>query len=261
MAKLHQVIALERGVESESERELKQVQVIIGVGGDKDPLTGTEKTYETVVEGGDEFPPVSRKVQVTVPDLLEVVQTALTRLFDVKYTREYANTFAVADVVVDGEVLLERVPAGYLLFLETQIGKLVSGLVDRLPVLSATADWEDDPALPRGVRRAAPHKTHRAARVKQVHVLAKNEVVDGKPFPGKFEPYETEKVVGYWTEVKTSGQLYVRDVQAMHRRGVQLLQAVRFAREEANTADVEEKHAGEAVLGYIFGTTAAAAGE
>jgi len=189
-----------------------------------------------------------------VPDLLELTKASLVRLFDVKYTREFANTFARADVVLDGETLLEGVPAGYLLFLETQIAALVKDLVDKLPQLNPATTWDDDDALPRGVRRAAPRKTHRAERVKQVQVLSPNQVIDGKPFPGNFQPYETEQIVGYWTEVKTSGQLPAREVQEMHRRGMKLLEAVRYAREQANTAEVEDKTAGEKVLGYLFGT-------
>lgn len=254
MAKLHQVIAIERGVASESESELAKVRKVIAVGGEQDPLTGSERTYEPVAEDGEQFPPTSRRVQVTVPDLLEVAKNALARLFDVKYTREYANTFARADIVVDGETLLTDVPAGYLLFLETQVAALVSGLIDKLPQLNPAVEWSDDPALPRGVRRAAPRKTHRAERVRQVHVLSPNQVIDGKPFAGNFQPYETEKIIGYWTEVRTSGQLPAREVQEMHRRGMKLLEAVRFAREQANTTDVEDKHAGEVMLGYVFGT-------
>jgi hypothetical protein len=172
----------------------------------------------------------------------------------VKYTREFANTYARADVVLDGEVLLADVPAGYLLFLETQVAALVKDLVDKLPQLNPATTWDDDPALPKGVRKAAPRKTHRAERVRQVQVLSPNQVIDGKPFSGNFQPYETEKIVGYWTEVKTSGQLPAREVQEMHRRGMKLLEAVRFAREQANTAEVEDKQAGEAVLDYVFGT-------
>lgn len=252
--KLHQVIAIERGVAAESERELSALKKVIAVGGDQDPLTGTERVYETAVDGGEQFPPVSRRVQATVPDLLELTKTSLVRLFDVKYTREFANTFARADVVLDGDVLLTDVPAGYLLFLETQIAALVKDLVDKLPQLNPATVWDDDDALPRGVRRAAPKRTHRAERVNQVQVLSPNQVIDGKPFPGNFRPYETEKIVGYWTEVRTSGQLPAREVQEMHRRGMKLLEAVRFAREQANTADVEDKQAGEKVLGYLFGT-------
>ena len=252
--KLHQIVAIERGVEAESQRELGQVKKILAIGGEQDPLTGTERVYETAVDGGEQFPPVSRRVQATVPDLLELTSKSLTRLFDVKYTREFANTYARADVVLDGETLLTDVPAGYLLFLETNIASLVKELVDKLPQLNPATTWDDDPALPQGVRKAAPRKTHRAERVRQVQVLSPNQVIDGKPFSGNFQPYETEKIVGYWTEIKTSGQLPARDVQEMHRRGMKLLEAVRFAREQANTAEVEDKEAGGKVLGYLFGT-------
>jgi hypothetical protein len=256
--KLHQVIAIARGVAAESERDLGQVLSIIAVGGESDPLTGTERVYDPVEADGEQFPPVSRRVQVTIPELLELTQKSLTRLFDVQYTREFGNTFARADVVLDGVTLLSDVPAGYLLFLETQIAMLVSKLVDKLPQLNPAVAWDDadDPTLPRGVRKAAPRKTHRAGRVKQVQVLSPNMVIDNKSFPGNFVPYETEKVVGYWTEVRTSGQLPAREVQEMHRRGMKLLEAVRFAREQANTAEVEDKQAGDVVLGYLFGTGA-----
>jgi hypothetical protein len=254
-ARLHQIIPVERGVATEYTRRLAEVVHILSIGGDKDPLTGLIRTYRPREENGVELPAEFRKVQITVPELLTALQTTMARLFDLKFTREYANCSARADVVLpDGTPLLTDVPAGYLLFLENQISDLITKLIDRLPVLDAAEEWHsDDPALPAGVWASTPRERERSEQVPQVQVLSPNQVIDGKAFEGKFQPYTTQAVVGYWTQTKQSGQLQVRTVQAIRARAVTLLEAVKVAREGANSLEVTDREAGNAVLGYIFG--------
>ena len=50
--RLHQVIAIERGVVADTEKRMAQVRHVLAVGGDKDPLTGISRTYES--RQGDE---------------------------------------------------------------------------------------------------------------------------------------------------------------------------------------------------------------
>ena len=202
-----------------------------------------------------EYPPQYRKVQITVAEILQVAQESLIRLFDVKFTREFADCTARANVVVDGLPLLDDVPAGYLLFLETKLEELIK-LIGKLPVLNPADDWHDnrtDPALPDGVYATSPQETIRAEPVRQVQVLVPNQVIDGKPFEGKFVPYETQDVVGYWSQIKMSGELPASVAQAVRARAVKLLEAVKYARESANTMDVTDRQAGAVVLGYVFG--------
>lgn len=249
--RLHQIIAVERGVVADTEKRMAQVRHVLAVGGDKDPLTGISRTYESRQgDEGDRLPPESRKVQVTVAELLEMARDQLTRLFDLKFTREFANCSARADIKVDGATLVEDVPAGYLLFLEAQLTQLIAQTIDKLPSLSTAEDWRnEDPALPDGVWKSASRQTERTKKVPQVQVL-----YDATPeHPAQVRPYETDTIEGYWTVVKFSGQLPVRDVQAMRARAVKLLEAVRFAREHANSLEVTDRTAGEAVLGYVLG--------
>ena len=89
--------------------------------------------------------------------------------------------------------------------------------------------------------------------VRQVQELVPNQVIDGKAFEGKFVPYETQDVVGYWSQIKMSGELPASVVQAVRARAVKLLEAVKYARESANTMDVTDRQAGAVVLGYVFG--------
>ena len=51
--------------------------------------------------------------------------------------------------------------------------------------------------------------------------------------------------VGYWTTVKFSGALPARRVNELLDRIERLQQAVKFAREEANAAEVADQRAGD----------------
>ena len=251
-AYLHQVIAVERGVEADSKRSIAEIQRVLSVGGDGDPLTGLNRTHRPRGEDDPQLPAETRKVQFTVADLLASAQKALTRLYDLKLTREAGNAAARADVIVDGEVLLADVPLGYLLFLEGRIAELISGLADKLPVLDPAEDWHDsrtDASLPRGVWASAPRETTSKTRKVQVQVL-----YDATPeHPAQVRPYETDLVTGYWTLIKFSGQLPARTVQEIRERAVKVLEAVRSARELANTLEVANREAGQVILGHIFG--------
>lgn len=251
---LHQVIAAERGAIAESEKKLAEVKHILAIGGERNPLTGLTRTYQPRAEDGDELPPERRNVQLTVPELLTYARTELARLFDVKYAREQGNTEAKADVVIDGTPLLRDVPAGYLLFLENQVTQLIA-LIEKLPTLDPAEEWHDsttDPALPENIFATTARQTARPAKVRQVQVISPNQVIDGKPFPGTFQPYDTDKIVGDWTMIRFSGELRVQAAQEMRARAVRVLDAVRKAREQANRLEItQDQHPGDAVLGYI----------
>jgi len=251
MTQLHQVIAIERGVVADTDGHLAKVRHVLAIGGDNDPLTGISREYESRRGAdGDQLPPQSRRVQLTVADLLQTVQQHLTRLFDLKFTREYANCSARADIVLpDGNTLVKDVPAGYLLFLEAQLAQLI-GLIERLPELNPALEWSnDDPALPEGQWKSAARRTERTKKVPQVQVL----YAATTEHPAQVRTYETDIIEGYWTEVRFSGQLPAREIQAMRARATEVLQAVRFAREKANTIDVTDRKAGDALLGYVLG--------
>lgn len=253
---LHQIIAVERGVEADAKRGLAEITRVLAVGGDSDPLTGITRTYRPREEGGVQRPAEARRVQVTAADLLAGAQKSLTRLFDLKFTREYTNCYARADVIVDGETLLSDVPAGYLLFLEGRLADLVKELIDRLPVLDQAEDWHDyreDPSLPAGVWASAPRETTSSQKVPQVQVLAPAT----KEHPAQVRPYETDVIGGYWTQVKLSGQLPAHVVQEIRGRATRLLEAVRYARELANTEEARDREAGAKVLGFVLGDAVA----
>jgi len=252
MTALHQVIAIERGVVADTDQHLAKIRHVLAIGGDNDPLTGISRTYESRRgDEGDQLPPQNRKVQITARELVDSAREHLTRLLDLKFTREYANCSARADITLkDGTVLVRDVPAWYLLFLEAQLGQLITQLIERLPELDPAQEWSDaGPALQAGVWKSAPRQAERTKKVPQVQVL-----YEATPeHPAQVRTYESDVIEGYWTTVRFSGQLPAKDIQAMRARATEVLHAVKFAREQANALVVQDRQAGDALLGYVLG--------
>ncbi|MFF5444082.1 hypothetical protein [Streptomyces sp. NPDC012888] len=242
MPKLNQIIAVEKGVKSKSLQELSQAHHDV-----QKPalLAGIARTYQPKDEEGEQLPPESTRVQVKAEDVLRDMAGTLTRLFDVTATKDWANRTAAADVVVDGTVLLAQVPVPYLLFLEKQLTDL-HAFVRKLPVLDAAEAWSPDPST--DCWKTDPVRTIRTKKVPRNHVKA--EATD--KHPAQVEVYYEDVPVGYWTTVKFSGALPARRVNELVDRVERLQQAVKFAREEANAAEVTDQRVGDAVFGYLF---------
>ncbi|WP_443608529.1 DUF7873 family protein [Actinomadura violacea] len=66
------------------------------------------------------------------------------------------------------------------------------------------------------------------------------------------ETYTEDVIVGTWTRTAFSGALPARRVNELRERVAKLQAAIKFAREEANGAEVTDRKVGEAVFGYLF---------
>ncbi|GAB3157168.1 hypothetical protein GCM10027290_57140 [Micromonospora sonneratiae] len=243
MAKLNQIIAVEKGVKSKSFADLTDAHHAI----QKAPLlSGISRTYQPKDEEGEQLPPESTRVQVKAEEVLRDVGQTLTRLFDVTATKDWANCVARANVVVDGRTLIEDVPVSYLLFLEKQLVDLHT-FVKKLPVLDAAESWTQDQSTDSW--RTEPVRTIRTKKVPRNHVKAEAT----EKHPAQVEVYYEDVAVGYWTTVKFSGALPAKRVNEVLDRVVKLQHAVKFAREEANGTEVTDRQVGAVVFGYLFG--------
>lgn len=246
---LHQIIAVQRGIEADAKTRLDETQRVLAVGGDQNPLTGLDRTHSPKTDQDQQQPPQRRAVQLTTAGLVTRYADAATRLLDVQYTRETGNTEAACRVEIGGQEILPAAPAGYLLFLETQITALINGLIARLQALDPAEEWHQDPADPPGVYRSAARKT-----LSTTKRLTATVGYDATPdHPAQIQWRDTDEVTGEWTWVKYSGQLPTSEIYAIRDRANRLLAAVRTAREEANRIEVRDMHAGREILGYIFG--------
>ncbi|MEM6285204.1 MAG: hypothetical protein AAF787_23630 [Chloroflexota bacterium] len=243
MPKLNQIIAIEKGTKSQSLRDLTDAHQTL-----QKPslLSGISRTYRPVDDEGDQLPPESTRVQVKAEEAIERTVSILTELFDITATKDWANGDARADIVVDGRTLVADVPVTYLLFLEKQLTDLHT-FVKKLPVLDAAEIWRFDES--QDAWATDPVQTSKTKRIPRNHVKAEAT----EHHPAQVEVYYEDIVVGYWQTVKYSGAMPAARVATLLERVRKLQEAVKFAREEANSLEVENQRVGAPIFDYLFG--------
>lgn len=243
MAKLNQLLSIEKNVKNKREDELTKLYQDVQK---QDLLNGFSKTYQAKTENGDVLPPQTKKVQVKAEDTLKAVKRALVDVFDVVAQKDATNCTATADVEVDGKKIMTAVPAVHLLFMEKKLADLAQ-IVKKLPVLSQDESWELDQA--QGLFRTPAVEQISTKKIEEFKVIVP---------PTKEHPAQTVKVtedvaVGTWKTVKFSGALPKDRIQELTERVDKLTRAVKYAREEANQTKAVELKTGEAAMSYIFG--------
>jgi hypothetical protein len=243
VGKLNQVIAVVAGKKKKAQEALTAAYHAI----QKAALfEGISRVYTPKDEEGERLPPESKEVQVKVRELIEMAAVPLTEMMDVVATQDAANTEARAHVVVDGQVILARVPVTHLLFLEKQLTDLAT-FVGKLPTLDPGERWHHDEASDQYA--STPTETTRTKKVPKAFVKYQAT----KEHPAQVDTYNEDVLVGYWRTVKFSGAIPAQEKNRMLERVRQLQEAVVKAREEANGMEVKEVNVGAAVLGFVFG--------
>jgi hypothetical protein len=241
--KLNQVLAIEKGVKSRATGTITSLYHKV----QKNVLVnGLMKTYKPLDEEGQVYPPERQRVQVKADDVLRDTRKALTELFNVTAQKDWANCSARADVVVNGTVLLADAPVTYLLFLEKQLTDLKT-LVSKIPVLDASEDWTYDEA--KGVFKAEESRTTRTQKVQKPIVLYPAT----EEHPAQTQLVSEDVIVGHWTTVKQSGALPADKKAKTTERLGKVIEAVKFARETANSQDAERLDVAETLFSYILG--------
>lgn len=243
LTKLHQINALVAGAKPRAQRTLTDAHHAL----QKAPvLSGISRTYRPRDDEGEQLPPESTRVQVVAARTIADMTAELGRLFDLQLTQDAGNTEARSDVVVDGTVVLADVPVTYLLWLDKQLTDLRT-FVDKLPALDPSETWTWDEA--RNCWASAPVETVRSKKVPRNHVLAEAT----EKHPAQVQVFNEDVPVGNWTTVKLSGALPPAQIREYRSRITRLQDAVKVAREQANSVEVTDRAAGGAVLGFVFG--------
>jgi hypothetical protein len=241
--KLNQIIAITAGKKSQSHKTITDAYQNLQK---SSSLEGISRTYKPKDDEGEQFPSEKKLVQLRVKDAIRNIAGALTELFDIVATQDNANCQAKANIVVDGATVLKEVPVTTLLFLEKQLVDIHT-FVEKLPTLDPGEAWNYSADV--DYYASEPYQTTKTKKVMKNHV--KTEAT--KEHPAQVETYTEDIVVGQWTTVKFSGAVPAKERNEMLERVRKLQEAVKCAREEANSMDVESKKIGNAVLQYIFG--------
>jgi hypothetical protein len=242
MPKLNQIIAVESSIKASSQKDLTDAYHAVQK---PELMKGIARTYTPKDVEGDQLPPENTRVQVTAIDILRTTEQVMSKLLNITATKDWANCGAVASIVVDEKTVLAHVPATYLIFLEKRLVDLQT-VVKTIPTLDPTEHWTFDAS--QACFASDPSTSVRTKKLPRNHV--KYEAT--KEHPAQVEIFTEDIIVGTWRTIKYSGALPVVTKQAILDRLTKLLEAVKFAREEANSIEALNKWVGKPIFDYLL---------
>lgn len=169
----------------------------------------------------------------------------LVEFMDVVATQETGNTQAKADVVVDGKVVLSQVPVSVLLFLEKQVS-YIRTFITNMATLPTDREWKQDSAANCWSTEAVEQTHTKKTPTRFVKAEATKE------HPAQVEILYVDNIVGYWITRHFSGAIPAKVQSALLDRVNRLDEAVKSAREAANSVEVEQVKIGKSLLDFVF---------
>lgn len=242
MAKLNQIIAIEKGVKSRAYSEIGELHK---ANQKAELFNGFSKQYQKKDEAGEDLPAERKKVQLNVIDTLMRLARISGDLFEVTARKDWTNSIAVSDVKIGEITILSKVPVTYLLFMEKQLTDLRT-FIDNLPVLDEAERWTKDSS---GVYKSEQVTTHRTKKVQKPIVLY--DATD--KHPAQTQLIVEDIIAGHWVQEKHSGAIPAPEKQKLAEKVDSVLLAVKEAREAANNVDeVASPDIGTAIFNYLF---------
>jgi hypothetical protein len=242
MTKLNQVLAIEKNRRTQHHAAISELHHATKKA---TSLNGHHKVFTPKDDDGETFPDDVKRVEVIATSALEQVSKHLTSLFDVTATKDWANCDAKADVIVDDKVFLAQVPVPFLLFLEKELHDLLI-FVTEIVELEPGENWTLDANS--GLFKSDPVKTQRTKKMQKPIVMYPHS----EHHPAQTQLITEDVVIGTWTTTKFSGAISSPERKRLLARISKLEEAVKFAREHANSLEVVERKVGQTVLDYIF---------
>jgi len=245
MTYLHQLLAIEKGVRDRVNATIGELERLAKVSGVWQGLTKTYQPKDADAPTAEFMPPESTLVQQTAGGYLATGAEALSALYDVGMSKEVTNLKTHADVVIDGEVILEDLPSPALLYLANRLEELRK-FVAAIPTLDPASRWFYDPGT--GIWETPDVQTVKTRKTPRNHVRYEAT----KEHPAQVDVFTEDVVIGTWTGRALSGAMPPTRKHAILGRIDTLADAVRTAREEANRVVVTDVLVGKRVFDYLL---------
>lgn len=208
-------------------------------------MTGLVKVYTPATEDGLPFPPESKKLQLRAGDAIRQVSEALVSLLDTTAVKDYSNTTARADVVVNGQVLVPNAPVTFLLSVEKELRDMRI-FFQKFYELDPSQDWTFDAA--NGIHKTSPVITQKTTKVMKPVVI----VPTSDKFPAQVKDQEHVEIMGTWSTTHLSGGISPAEKEMILRRITQVEEAVKTARERANLVEITRIEVGQNLMDFIL---------
>ena len=244
MARLNQIIAIANTKKTKVATALSAINSVLSRA---DLFSGLDRKYQSLDDEGEKLPPETKIIQKTASEVIAAAKSELTELLDVIATQEFANCDAKADIVVDGVTVARQVPVSYMLFLEKQVD-VIKGIVQKIPVLTQDVKWNRS-VSDNSIFVTDPVTTNRTKKVPKS--FTKSPATEYHP--AQVEMFTEDVIVGTWSKIDTSSAIPASERDAMLKKIESLREAVKMAREEANSITVSDQKIGKSVLDFVFG--------
>ncbi len=235
--KLNQILAVEKTVKGKREDEFTKLYQNLQKA---DLVIGLSRTYQPKADDGEKLPAESKRVTVKVEEALASTIDLMKEVFNVTAVKDKTNCVALADVVVDGEVIAKGVPATHLLWMEKKLLSFAE-FINKLPVLPQDTVWTMDEG--QGLYRSEVISTVKTKKVEDFKVV----VPPTKEHPARVEKVVEDVTVGHWNTTHLSGAIPASRKKQLQERVEKFQRAVKVAREEANQTEVVDLATGKIV--------------
>jgi len=242
MGKLHELLAVEPDLAGQVRRTLSQVEKLFIDGQVR--LQGIFRTYAPIDEGGEKFDDETTELATTVDEELERIADVFGRWLNVAIQKETTNQSTKADVIVNGNIILEGLSAPALLNLEAKLGELKK-VYTAIPTIDPTITWKWNDQF--GCFVSRPKTTYKTRKVMKSHVA-----YEATPeHPAQIETFTQDERAGTWTTIEHSGMWTPSRKRETLGRIDELNAAVKQARQRANTAEVISVEVRKPVFAFI----------
>jgi hypothetical protein len=248
MAKLHEVLAVESGLQATAKKVNEET---IRTFGKKDEhFIETVKAITHFAEEDKHLDTTESKAMVTtVFDKLLYTAGPNIKALDAYLQKEATNQKAVADLVVGETTLATAMPATVLLGLETKLAEL-RAVYDAIPTLAPGPTWveDGDRRADGGVYRSEhPDVTFRTRRTVKPIIMAPAT----KEHPAQVQAIQEDVPIAKIVMQHWSGMITSAEKSDLLGRVDRLLRAVKRARQRANMQEVENRKIGKALFDFI----------
>ena len=246
--KLHEILAVEGDLAGRSEK--MRDEAITTFTKRKDHFEGRVKRLRMFADGDKSLEGAGaehKEMVTTVGEKLKYLRGSYIKYWDAVLQKEATNQEAKANLVVDGAVIAEDLPATFLLGMENRLKEL-RAVYDHIPTWTPGVKWVVAEGERKGVYRMEPDelslKTKKMAMSKVLYDSTKEH-------PANIEKWFEDVPIGEFILTRTSGTLSPAQKSALLEKIETLIHAVKQARQRANATEVVKLNVGKKLFDYI----------
>lgn len=189
----------------------------------------------------------NKELVTTVKQTLDYLLSFWVKSEDLQATKNVTNQSAIANVEVNGQVLLINLPVDELMGLEARLLELRK-VFEKMPTLDAAKTW-----IPSSISDGAWEAPMLDVTVKTEKVVTPVVLYEAtKEHPAQVKEVSKDEVVGTFTTKHFSGAATsLQKAQCLERLDL-LLVEIKTARMRANTVQLQQTYVGRTIVDFIL---------